>query len=102
MIDRGFIKWQPFNALTTEGEILKELKITKKEERPTLLPDKIDTINKIIMEAYYSKSIVTITYFEDNKLKNIVTYIKKINQANNTITTSYKTLYFTQIVNIVI
>ena len=96
MIDRGFVKWQPFNSLTNAHEILDNL--PKKEDNPPLFPEEIDTITELIKIAYYEHEKVEITYYENNHFKTIKAYIINIFPVYNTIKLSNnKTIYFKQI-----
>ena len=101
MIDRGFIKWQPFNALTPSKETLKEIKEKEKCSRPTLFPEEINIINNALLDAYYSKENILITYYEEGKIKQITSTIKKINPNSKTIELGCKKiLFFNQITHI--
>lgn len=101
MIDRGFIKWQPFNSLTPSKDTIIEIENKQRCNMPTLFPEEINLINENILKAYYSKEYINITYYENGKIKNIVTTIKKINPNSNTIELGFKkTLSFYQIIHI--
>lgn len=101
MIDRGFIKWQPFNALTPSKETIKEIEKKEKCSRPTLFPEEINTINNALLDAYYSKDNIIITYYESGKINHITSTIKKINPNSKTIELGCKKiLFFNQIIHI--
>ena len=101
MIDRGFVKWQPFNSLTPLKNTIKEIESETKSPKPELLEDPINGINNAILEAYYSKDEINITYYEKGKLKYINTTIKKINPSLKTIELgNNKILFFKQILDI--
>ena len=87
MIDRGFIKWQPFNSLINRKMVMSDLEKNKKVKKPTLFPEEIEKINEEILNAYYAKSEITIIYYENNLYKKITTLIVNINS-------SYKTIQF--------
>jgi len=98
--DRGFIKWAPFNSVISNKTVLKEID-TKKIEKPLLSKDQVEELNELIIEAYYSKSKVIISFYEQNQIKNISTIITKINTTNNLIELENKKLItFNQIIKI--
>ena len=51
MIDRGFVKWQPFNSLTPLKDTIQELEEDKKVLRPTLFPEELSLLNDEILDA---------------------------------------------------
>ena len=101
MIDRGFIKWQPFNSVIQTKVLLNNLLNQKEVEKPTLFPEKIEMLNEKIREAYYAQNKIIITFYEKNQIKNITTTIKKINTNTKTIELdNHKIITFSQILNI--
>lgn len=101
MIDRGFIKWQPFNSLTPSKDTIIKIENKHKCSMPSLFPEETTLISENILKYYYSKEHINITYYEDGKIKNIVTIIKKINPNSNTIELGFKKiLSFYQIIHI--
>ena len=101
MIDRGFVKWQPFNSLTPLKDTVKELEEEKAVLRPTLFPEEISLLNDEVLDAYYSGDIILITYYEAGKIKQIRSTIKKIHPNANTIELGCKKiLSFKQIIHI--
>ena len=104
MIDRGFIKWQPFNSLISNKEILTSIKESKNNflySKPKLFPEEIEKLNEELKDAYYSHSLITLTYFENNHLKTIKTNIIAIYPNSNTLKlTNNKIISFNQITNI--
>ena len=99
--DRGFIKWQPFESLITTKEVLNDLKENKKIAMPTLFPEEKEHLNQLLKDAYFMHSLINITYFKDNKIKDIKTIIKNINKENETIKLEdNKILCFNQILDI--
>jgi hypothetical protein len=100
-IDRGFIKWQPFQSVISTSEIMSDLKKREKLEKPILFPEEMEEINKKIIEAYYSKNKVMITIYEQNKIKKIEATITKIDSTLNIIElNNSKKISFYQIINI--
>ena len=101
MIDRGFIKWQPFNSLITPKEVLKNLEKTPKSLKPTLFPEELETLNEALKDAYFSQNEVIITFYEKNTICSLKTYIKEIYPNFNTLKlTNNKIISFNQIIKI--
>lgn len=101
MIDRGFIKWQPFQSLIPNKNTIDIIEKEKNYSKPILFPEKINQLNELILEAYYNKSIIKINYYEAGQLKEIKSFIKKINPNSHTIELgNHQTLHFKQIINI--
>lgn len=99
--DRGFIKWQPFNSVISSKTILKDLTQNKKVVKPTLFPEKIEMLEELIKDSYYSKSEIKLTFYEQNKIKTITTRISKIDANRNTIyLKNHQAITFNQILNI--
>ena len=99
--DRGFIKWQPFNSVISSKDILDNLNNKEDITKPTLFQEKKDYLNDLILEAYYSKNKINISFYEQNKIKNIYTSITKIYPNTNTLElNNHKIISFNQIINI--
>ena len=98
MIDRGFIKWQPFNSVVSAKELIPNHKVIQK---PTFFPEKINDLENIIINAYYAQELITITFYENNKLITLNSTITKLNPNNHTINlNNYHPITFNQIINI--
>ncbi len=101
MIDRGFIKWQPFNSITPLKDTIKSIREKETWVKPTLFPEEIKVINDAIMEAYYAKNMINIVYYEENKIKKIKSFIKKINPSSKVIELGCgKKIYWKQIIHV--
>lgn len=101
MIDRGFVKWQPFNSITPLKDTIADIENKEKDTRPTLFPEEANVISEALIDAYYSKEVVSITYYEAGKINTITTTVKKINPNSKTIELgSSKIISFKQIVHI--
>lgn len=99
--DRGFIKWQPFNSVVPNKMILNSLNQNKKIAKPTFFPEKLEQLEELIKEAYYSKNEITITFYEQNNIKKVTTKISKIDSNQNIIyLENHKIVTFNQILNI--
>ena len=83
MKDRGFIKWQPFNSLTTPKEVLANKE--DYEEAPTLFPEELENLSELIKTAYYAHNKITIAFYENNHLETLNTYIINIYPIYNTL-----------------
>lgn len=101
MIDRGFVKWQPFNSLIPLKDTIKDIEREKKCGKPTLFPEEESILNESLIDAYYAKDIITITYYEAGKIKNVTSTIKKINPNSKTIELGCRlVLSFHQIIHV--
>lgn len=98
--DRGIIKWQPFESLTSSKEILQSLVLEKsKITKPMLSEDEIRQIEEKIIEAYYSSEALTIAYFKNGFIKNIKAKIIKIDHVYKMVYLSNnRKLFFKQII----
>lgn len=77
--DRGMKKWMAFQSLTPQYEgIRRILHNQKKKPRPILNEDKIDEINRALIEAYNHKLEIVIAYYDDGFLNKHVGSIKNI------------------------
>ena len=100
-LDRGIIKWQPFESLASSNETInKILKEKNKVEKPILFEEQLVSISNSLMDALESDYPIKIKYyksgnilFEKGKIKLIDTNYKKIILNN-------KTIYFSQILEI--
>ncbi len=99
--DRGFIKWQPFNSVTSSKTIFNNLNKNKHQDKPILFPEELDILNKKIIEAYYAHNTIELTIYEENKIQKYVSVITKINKNSNTLKLkNNKTISFEQILHI--
>ena len=99
--DRGFIKWQPFNSVIPNKNILDNIKNNEHISKPILFPEEIENLNKEIIEAYYSHNLVELTIYEENKIKIYKSTITKIESSNNTIhLKNNKIISFNQIIHL--
>ncbi|WP_379969148.1 YolD-like family protein [Ectobacillus sp. sgz5001026] len=77
--DRGMKKWMAFQSLTPQYEgIRRILHNQKKKPRSILSEDKIDEINRALVEAYNKKLEIVITYYNDGFLNKYAGSIKNI------------------------
>lgn len=99
-IDRGFIKWQPFDSVTSTKKILKDLIQEKnKVSMPNLTDEQIEKNENLLLTAFHNDEFIKIKYFKSNKINIITTKIKKIDSiTKKIILTNNTTIYFSQIV----
>lgn len=102
MNDRKMKKWQPFDSLTNSAKMKHELALKKQAATmPILSQDQLETINENIGNAYLNKILVRITYFSNNKILNVKSYIKKIDTINKKIILSDNLkISFNKLINI--
>lgn len=99
--DRGMIKWAPFNSVINNKYIINSLiKEKSRISQPILSNEEMLEIEEKIINAYYSKSYVTITYYQNGYLENIAGKIKKIDKIYKIIYLEKTSLFFKQIMNI--
>lgn len=88
-VDRGLIKWAPFNALNGYYSMLDEMKHRiKKQNKPVLSNDEYDELNRTIQEALMRHSDVEVHYYDKGYIKVSYGCIKKLDFI-------YKTLILT-------
>lgn len=101
MIDRGIIKWQPFNSCINSNEIINDIKNKKdRKEFPILSEDQTLIIEQTINDAFILKIKVNIEYFFDGKINNICGIIKFINFSQKYLYIENRNIYFKQILKI--
>lgn len=78
-MDRGLIKWAPFDALTGYHSMLVEMKHQLgKQEKPVLSVDQYDELNYHMQEAMTSQQEVEIHFFDHGYTKVSYGCIKKL------------------------
>ena len=100
--DRGIIKWQPFESLTSSKQIMQSLIHEKsKIMKPILSEEEISEIEQNIVDAYYSGENITIFYYKNGFIHNIkgkiikIDHIYKMIYLNNNLN-----LFFKQIIKV--
>ena len=101
-MERGIIKWRPFNSVINTKKMLEEESLNQHYiEMPELSEEQLYYIQNKIEFSYYSKIKVTINYFKNNHIFKITGQIKKIDNVNHLIKLNDNTtLFFNQIINI--
>ncbi len=102
MSDRGMKKWLPFDSLTNTNKMKHELSKKKiKIEKPILSEDQLINLDNKIMEAFFNKDIIKISYYFNNNIIKKEVRIKSIDYNKKQILLSDNTkLYSKQIINI--
>jgi aminoglycoside phosphotransferase family enzyme len=78
-VDRGIIKWSPFDALVGYQAILEEMKYKRgKKEIPVLTDDAYETLNRALQIAYQTKQEIGVRYYLDGYIKSTHGLILKI------------------------
>ena len=103
MIDRGIIKWQPFNSCFNANEIVEDININKneiKEKRPILSEDQLNILDWQLKNAYILKSVINLKYYYDGEIKNLIGKITSFDYLNKKICLNKQIIYFKQILEI--
>ncbi|MBE5806328.1 MAG: YolD-like family protein [Clostridiales bacterium] len=101
MIDRGIIKWQPFNSCMEPNKIIKDIKKQKSRYTlPTLSEEQLQNIGEKIIDAYNLKLIVKLQYYFDGNIYETTGKINYLSIPEKKICINNKFLYFKQLLNI--
>ncbi len=101
MIDRGIIKWQPFNSCFNGKRIIEDIKKDKDYvSYPSLSEDQLEMLEKEIIEAYNLGLNISLIYYYDGKLNNLKGKIKYLNNEKKILYLNNKNLYLKQILKI--
>ena len=100
--DRGMIKWQPFDSVTSTKKMCMDILQRKDYQRfPLLSEDQIKDIEELILESYYNKDIIFITYYHDGKCLTKEGKIKYLDKyKKQLILSDTSIIHFKQIINI--
>lgn len=78
-MDRGLIKWAPFDALNGYHSMLNEMKYRlKKQEKPVLSDDQYEILNRHMQEAIINNEEVEIQFYDQGYMKVSYGKIKKL------------------------
>lgn len=78
-VDRGIIKWAPFDALVGYSSMIHELKYKMgKRSKPILSDDQYEILNQHLNFAYHHRLEVMIEYFHDGYIKETCGFIRNI------------------------
>ncbi len=100
-IDRGMIKWAPFNSVISGKEIIYNIqKERNKKKMPILSDEQKQSNEQKIIEAFYEQKIISIQYFYNNNIIQKTGTIKKIDSTFHKIYFNQQILIFEQILSI--
>lgn len=69
MSNRSDIRWAPFDSLLQSKSLLHELSEKRKIiSKPTLSLDELEVLEKDILMAFHTKSVIEIEYFYEGKI----------------------------------
>lgn len=99
--DRGMIKWQPFNSVISNKQLVSEVLYEKsKINMPTLSEEQRKNIEQRLVLAFYECEAIKISYYYQGKIYELNETIKKIDSTYRKIYFNNKTLLFDQIVKV--
>lgn len=85
-VDRGIIKWAPFDALVGYGAMIRELKLRLgKRDKPILSDDQYDELNQKLQLAFHQNLDLSIAYYEDGYIRTTFGKVKKIDRISQMI-----------------
>src|SRR5690554_6561907 len=88
-IDRGIIKWQPFDGLSGFTEMLESIRYHQgKQSKPLLLDDQLAEMDRHLKEAITFKKMIHITYYQDGNLYPYEGFIQQFDPYKHIITLS--------------
>lgn len=101
-MDRGFIKWRPFDSCFSSQSVVKNIVLEKnKINMPILSEEQINNIEKNIITSYQLKNNVKLEYYYNGEINYIEGKIDCINLQEKKICIKNKSIYVSQIVQIV-
>lgn len=101
MIDRGIIKWQPFDSCYSGDKILKDISSEKNRKvLPILSEDQLSFLEEKIFDSYHLNEKINIEYFYNGKFYLIAGKIDSINFQEKKLYIKNHIIYFKQIINI--
>ncbi len=101
MIDRGIIKWQPFNSCFNGKNIIEDIKKDKDYvSYPSLSEDQLEILEKQIIEAYNLRLNISLSYYYDGRINNLKGKINYLNSEKKILYLNNKNLYLKQILKI--
>lgn len=101
MIDRGIIKWRPFDSCYSSEEVIRDINKEKlKIKMPILSEDQLNLIEEKIIDAFNLKTNINLEYFYDGMIKYEYGKIQNIYKNEKKIYLNHKSIYFKQILKI--
>ncbi len=78
-IDRGIIKWAPFDALVGYGAMIREMKLRLgKKDKPVLSDDQYEELNRKLSLAVHQGIDVEVEYYIDGYIRTTFGKIRKL------------------------
>jgi hypothetical protein len=78
-VDRGIIKWAPFDALVGYSTLLNELRYKlNKKHKPVLSDDQYEELNRKLHFAFHHQIDIELEYFYDGYVNTSYGTIKKL------------------------
>ena len=85
-VDRGIIKWSPFDALVGYHSLIQELKYRLgKQDRPILSDDQYEEMNRKLQIAVYQNLEIEVEYYKDGYTRFSLGTIRKIDWIQHVI-----------------
>lgn len=102
--DRGIIKWQPFNSIVGEKELINSLlKEKQKIKKPILSLEQQRKIEEKLVEAYYEQIPVTLKIYKNGLVYQFTSNILSMDYVFKKITLKTgKIILFQQILEVVL
>lgn len=98
--DRGMMKWAPFHSVISEDDINTYINKNTKNIKPEFSEDQIMELEKLIIEAYNSGSIVTLTIYGKYKNSFVTGIVTKLDSINKLVFIDKKPYKFDDILQI--
>ena len=100
-IDRGMIKWAPFNSVISSKEVVRSIQSERNIfKMPIFSDEQKQNIEEKLIEAFYEQKTVCIDYFYAGKIIQKNGIIKKIDSTFHKIYFNNQILIFEQILKI--
>ena len=101
-LDRGIIKWQPFNSVTPSKEIINKLiKEKQKINKPVLSEEQLVCLQSSLLESYNNEIKSLIEYYKNGVILKDIAKIKILDLSHNRIILdNNKIIFFNQIIKI--
>lgn len=102
-VDRGIIKWAPFDALVGYASIINELKYRLgKKDKPILSVDQLEELNQKLNMAYHYQLEIEVEYYHDGYTKVSYGKIKRLDFVyKQIILSNYEKIDSTHILNLI-
>lgn len=85
-VDRGIIKWAPFDALVGYGAMIGELKRRlHKSEKPLLSDDQYEELNQKMNLSMVHNLDIVISYYHDGYIRHSFGKVKRLDMISKTL-----------------